>query len=379
MLYCISGSAQNSPKPDRWLKLAEKKAMYMLSQLSDTTRYPRSFKLEKGITLSKTSGWTSGFFPGILWFLYRHTQKDYWKNEAHRWTAALEKNNYLDWRTHDLGFMMYNSFGKAYQFTQDPSYKQILITAADSLSQMFNPTVGTTESWPWRKNWSHPTIIDNMLNLELLFWAGKNGGDKKLYEIALKHAQTTQKNHIRDDFSTWHVIDYDEATGKVRGKYTDQGLSDNSTWSRGQAWAVYGFTLAYRETKEEEFLNTAIQLTEVFLKNLPEDLVPYWDFDVANVTEPRDASAACVFVSALLELHQYVKADTLRQNYQDKASEILNSLGKNYLNTSKRFPFLIEHCTGSKPHNSEIDVPLIYADYYFIEALWRWKKWIQKS
>lgn len=372
--FACQPTKKTSLEVEPLLALAKEKAMNMALSLEDTTRFPRSIKEDGSIKVSKPSGWTAGFFPGTLAYLYGDSPDPALKAQVYRWTAGLEPNLSLNWRTHDLGFMLFYSYGRAFEATGDSLFWHKTLTGADSLSKMFNPAVGTTESWPWRKNWSHPTIIDNMLNLELLFWAAKHGGNPEYAEMARTHAETTRKNHIREDFSSWHVIDYDEATGEVRGKYTDQGHADNSTWSRGQAWGIYGFTMAYRETGEKAFLETATQMADYYLSRLPEDGVPYWDFDAPEIpNEPKDASAACVVVSALVELSQLVEKEALGKKYLAKAEFMLESLATNYLYAPEESPFLLKHSTGSKPHKSEIDVPLIYADYFFVEALLRYK------
>ncbi|MEM1136869.1 MAG: glycoside hydrolase family 88 protein [Bacteroidota bacterium] len=356
------------------LKESEKKVKLLVDNLNDTTFYPRNLKPNGEVGLSKRASWTVGFFPGILWNMYMQTGKESWRKEAIKWNAALASNATLRWRTHDLGFMMFNSFGKAYEATHEPIYRDIVLQCADSLALMYNENVGTTESWPWRKEWDHPTIIDNMLNIELLFWAAKNGGNPAYYQIAEKHAFTTLKNHVRDDYTTWHVVDFDSETGVVKGKYTDQGLADSSTWARGQAWAIYGYVMTYRETGNKTFLTAAKKLTKAYIDKLPKDFIPFWDLDLPhNQNEVKDASAACITASALLELATMVE-EKERAYYSKLALKTLTQLRNNHFNESEDVPFLIKNCTGSKPHNSEINTSLIYADYYFIEALMRLQK-----
>ena len=221
----------------------------------------------------------------------------------------------------------------------------------------------------------HNTIIDNMMNLELLFWAAKNGGDKKLYNIAVKHATVTMKNHFRTDFSTYHVLLYDKKTGDMIKGITSQGYANSSMWARGQAWSIYGFTVAYRETGNEAFLQTAIKAADMYLKSLPKDKIPYWDFDDPAIPNaPRDASAAAIVASALLELSDLCKGKAISNNYKDDAIAILMELSSvRYLSKDTNHAFLL-HSTGNKPANKDVDVSIIYADYYFIEALLRLKK-----
>jgi len=322
--------------------------------------------------------WRSGFWPGIQWYLYESSKDNNWKQQAEKSTAMLSGILDVPVSNHDLGFQFYCSFGNGYRLTGNPAYKQILLRAADSLARLYNPTVGTILSWPGRvkdKNWPHNTIIDNMMNLELLFLAAKNGGNNRLYDIAVRHAEVTMKNHFRPDFSTYHVLVYDTVYGKMIKGITHQGYADNSMWARGQAWAIYGFTMTYRETKNPEFLQTAINAANVYLKNLPKDYIPYWDFnDPAIPNAPRDASAAAITASALLELSTLCN-DTLEgKKYKRAAKDMISELSsEKYLSKEQNHAFLL-HSTGNKPGNKDIDVPIIYADYYFIEALLRLKK-----
>lgn len=278
----------------------------------------------------------------------------------------------LNATTHDMGFKMFCSFGNGYRLTEDPRYKDILLQSAGTLVTRFNPKVGCIRSWDHnQERWQFPVIIDNMMNLELLFWAGKTSGDSTFYKIALSHAETTLRNHFRPDYSTRHVLNYDPATGAVLDRHTHQGFSHESTWSRGQAWGLYGFVMCYRETKQERFLKQARHIADFILthKNLPGDMVPYWDFDAPNIpNEPRDASAAAIVCSALYELRVHLGDDGA--GYKNAADKILASLSSpNYrAEPGRNGFFLLKHSVGSKPGNSEVDVPLIYADYYFLEA-----------
>ena len=367
---------------------------YMLESLGDTNgRYPRSTK--KGGSLSTTDiyGWTSGFFPGPLWFLYEFTNDSCWKEKAVEWTLPLEPNR-TNTKDHDVGFMMYNSFGKGFALTKNESYRDILVQTANSLMTRYNPNVHSIQSWEGGKShhdtiiWQFPVIIDNMMNLELLFWAARETGDKKYYDVAVTHANTTIKNHLREDFSCYHVVDYDTITGEVRDRATAQGYADNSAWARGQAWGIYGFTMVYRETGDSKYLSVAQKMADFFLHNpsLPEDKVPLWDFNAGqdgytkkwkfDETKigyiPRDASAAAIAASALFELYQYTK----NPEYYDSAVTMIHSLASEQYRAvpGSNAGFLLMHSTGSLPHGKEIDVPLVYADYYFLEALLRYQK-----
>lgn len=343
-----------------------------LAQLKDTTRFARN--IPAGSTEWKTTkytDWTGGFYPGQLWYLYEYTQDEFWRKQAERWQGGMEPAKDITW-THDLGFMVNNCFGHAYRLTKDPKYKDVVLTASVSLDKLYNPKVQTMRSWTWMKEWKHPTIIDNMLNLEMQFWAGKNGGKRAVYDNAYQHALKTMKEHLRPNFTTYHVVNYDTATGKPLFKGTHQGLNDSSTWARGQAWGIYGFAMAHRETKDLRFLTTAKKLADVFIKNLPADYVPYWDFNAPhNASEPRDASAAAIAACGLLEISKLVKEPMEQYNYREQAIKILASLSSAAYQAPDNVPAILLHSTGSKPHNSEIDVAMVYADYYYIEALMR--------
>lgn len=320
--------------------------------------------------------WCSGFWPGVLWYDYELTGDTLVRDEALRYTREL---GYLSERPifdHDLGFLMICSYGNGYRLTADSGYKKVLLASADSLATLFNPNVGTILSWPRNVEMfgGHNTIMDNMINLEMLFWASKNGGDKSLYDIAVKHAETTMNHHFRPDGTCYHVAVYDPSDGHFIKGVTHQGYSDSSTWARGQAWAVYGYTMVYRETHDKRFLDFACKVTDAYLSRLPEDMVPYWDFDDPAIPKaPRDASAAGVVASALLELQGYVDGEK-KNEYRDAAVEMLASLNSPAYRSGKKRCSFLDHSTGHHPAGSEIDASIIYADYYYIEALTRLKK-----
>jgi unsaturated chondroitin disaccharide hydrolase len=323
--------------------------------------------------------WTSGFWPGTLWYIYEYTKDPAWKAKADSFTRELTPLAYQKAIDHDLGFQMYCSFGNGQRLTGNPEYKKILLATADTLATLFNPKVGTILSWPRsvpNMEWpQHNTIMDNMINLELLFWASKNGGGKRLYDMAVSHATTTMKNHFRPDYTSYHAVVYDRETGRKIKGVTHQGYADNSMWARGQSWAIYGFTMTYRETKDPKFLAFAQNVSDVYLKRLPKDLIPYWDFSAPDIPNaPKDASAAAVTASALLELSTLVKGKTKAATYRAKAEQMLESLSSaNYQSRQVNDAFLL-HSTGHKPNNSEVDASINYADYYYIEALMRLKK-----
>lgn len=323
--------------------------------------------------------WCSGFWPGVLWYVYEGTHDPKFKKEADKFSRELTALSMMKAFDHDLGFQIFNSFGNGYRLTKNPEYKKIILASADTLATLFNPKVGTILSWPRpvpNMEWpQHNTIIDNMINLEMLFWASKNGGSKKLYDIAVSHAKTTMKNHFRSDYTSYHAVVYNKKTGAKIKAVTHQGYADNSMWARGQSWAIYGYTMCYRETKDPVFLDFAQKVSDVYLKDLPADLVPYWDFnDPAIPNTPRDASAAGVVASALLELSTFTKNKDKSKMYRKKAEQMLTSLSSaQYQSREKNSAFLL-HSTGHKPNGSEIDAAIIYADYYYIEALLRLKK-----
>lgn len=324
----------------------------------------------------KYGDWTSGFWPGILWYLYEATGAPMWKTEAEKATQVLLPLSTSPAHNHDLGFQVFNSFGNGLRLTGNPEYKTAILRTADTLATLFHPKVGTILSWPgaYKDKAPHNTIVDNLMNLELLFWASKNGGTKSLYDMAVSHATTTMNNHFRPDGSSYHVILYDTITGKKIKGIAAQGYADESMWSRGQAWAIYGYTMVFRETQDTTFLKFAEKITDVYLKRLPEDLIPYWDFDAPGIPdEPRDAAAASITASALLELAGYV--DTAKgEVYRKKAEAMLEELSTdNYRANDVSSAFLL-HATGHKPGDSEVDASLIYADYYYLEALLRLKK-----
>lgn len=322
--------------------------------------------------------WCSGFYSGSLWYLYEHTKSETIKKEAEAALKVIEPNKTYT-GNHDLGFMMYCSFGNAYRLTGDASYKAVIERSAQSLATRYNPTVKSIQSWNKSKYWDFPVIIDNMMNLEMLNWVSDNGGDPKYKEISLIHANTTIKNHFRPDYSSYHVIDYFPETGKVKRKATWQGAADCSAWARGQAWALYGYTMMYRFTKNKTYLKQAKGIAHFILDhpNLPADKIPFWDFDAHGIPfAKRDASAGAIMASALLELAQY-STSMERNKFKSVSETMIRSLASDAYRAKlgENGGFLLMHSTGAFPLNSEIDVPLVYADYYYLEALARYKKW----
>ncbi len=347
------------------------KAKLTKKQIENNLFAPRNIQPDGSLRLVASRDWCSGFFPGELWYMYEYTGDKFWKEKAMEFTAPVEREK-TNGGTHDMGFKVYCSFGNGYRLTGDSTYRDIMLESAATLITRYKDKVGCIRSWDHNKEkWQCPVIIDNMMNLELLFWASKESGDPKYKNIAVTHALTTMKNHFRDDYSSYHVVDYDTITGKVLHKHTHQGYAHESAWSRGQAWGLYGYTMCYRETGREEFLNHAKKIANYIFSSptLPEDLIPYWDYNAPNIpNEPRDVSAAAVTACALYELSMYDKANgSIHKAHADK---ILESLTRSYrarLNGDRGF--LLLHSVGSGNSNSEVDVPIIYADYYFLEAL----------
>ena len=370
LLFSEISIAQSTNKvfeeAEKQLSLMYKEAV---ANRKDKRIFPRTLQHDS-IHLVVSNDWTSGFFPGMLWFMFEFTNKPEWITRAEEFTALMERepNNR---NSHDVGFKVYNSYGNGYRLTQNEFYKKQVLQGAATLVTRFNPTVGCIRSWDFGK-WQYPVIIDNMMNLELLFAATRLSGDSTYYNIAVSHANTTLKNHFRNDHSSFHVMDYDTITGKAIAGSTHQGYADASAWARGQAWALYGYTMCYRETKNPAYLKQA-ELVAAYLMNhpaLPSDKIPVWDFNVPNLnSEPKDASAAAIIASALYELKNY---SSNKKQYKSFADKIMKSLIQKYrapLGSAKGY--LLLHSTGNKPFNGEVDVPLIYADYYFLEALLR--------
>ena len=393
-----------SSTSEAWIDHAEEVAVYQLlstaNELADSMKMPRTAwagyelpfleeQLEHKVNIDSihpvpakallgkrrlcpVSDWTSGFFPGSLWYAYELTGNDSLKMQAIRFTNKLNDVRYMK-NTHDVGFMVNCSYGNALRLAPNDTIKQLLVETADNLCSRFDTTIGCIRSWDFGA-WHFPVIIDNMMNLELLFNVSKLTGDTKYADIATRHARTTMANHFRLDYTCYHVVSYN-ADGTVEHKQTFQGKADDSSWARGQGWAVYGYTLCYKETKDTAFLQQAVHVADMIMRRTTTtDAVPYWDFD-APVKEdtPRDASAAAVIASAFLDLSTLVPDG---DNYFAHAEKILQSLsGQDYLAVKgNNAGFILKHSTGSLPHGSEIDVPLNYADYYYLEALNKYVK-----
>lgn len=351
---------------------------YLNSQLTGE-EFPRTLNEDGSLRTSNYRWWGSGFYPGTLWYIYEYTHNDSMRLLADRYTRLLEP---LKFRTddHDVGFQLNCSFGNALRITGDTCYREPIVTGARSLATRFNPTVGCTRSWDFvrkGRDWKFPVIIDNMMNMELLLVAANLTGETRLMEIANRHASTTMKNHFRPDFTTFHLVDYDPETGAVRSRQTVQGYADSSAWARGQAWALYGFSMMFRMTNNMKYLDQAEKVASMLLDRLPDDGIPYWDFDDPKIPDTfRDASAGAIMASAFIELSQQTLDEKLAARCLAMAERQLRTLaGGEYLAPAgENHGFLLRHSVGALPDKSEVDVPLAYADYYFCEALLRYAR-----
>lgn len=356
--------------------LLEQRYIKLLNYQIDSLAFPRSYSPEaQQIKKVPSKDWTSGFFAGNLWQLYELTGNEAFKNRAEQWTAFIEKEKFNN-KTHDMGFKVFCSFGNGLIHDSDnQNYKNIIIKSAQTLSTRFNKDIQSIRSWDFNKDiWQFPVIIDNMMNLELLFEATKMSGDSTFHNIAVTHANTTLKHHFRPNGSTWHVLDYDTITGQPRAKVTHQGIHDNSVWARGQGWAINGFTIAYRYTKDSKYLERAKATANFFInhKSLPGDGIPYWDFDDPKIPNAsRDVSAATVVASALVELYEY----TNNEKYLNYSKKVIQSLKSDdyILPNNLDIPFILDHSFGDWSKKAEMDAPIVYADYYFLQTLLRLK------
>ncbi len=361
-----------------------KRALAELQQKDDSFDYtmePRNIlkgDKQKGWNCRKATPeeWCDGFWPGILWMDYQNTKDEAVRKAAEGYTESQKGIAYRPCYDHDIGFLMFCSYGKGYEVNHSQEYKNVILASADSLATLFNPIVGTILSWPREvkpRNWPHNTIMDNMMNLDMMLWAAKNGGNKLLYDLAVTHAKTTMQNHFRPDGSCYHVAVYDTISGDFVKGVTHQGYSDDSMWSRGQSWAIYGYTMVYRYTRNKMFLDFAQKVTDIYIKRLKEtsdDLIPLWDMDDLRGVKgaPKDVSAACVVADALLELQQYVGGEK-GEEYKQFAIQSLAQLSTDKYQSGKKNVAFLMHSTGHHPAGSEIDASIIYADYYYLEAL----------
>ena len=386
-LVCTTALAGSGLRVDDDLNYCHRQVQRALTELRAGGGYDFTMEPRNILATDRHAGWNerkataeewcSGFWPGVLWMDYMASGDTTLLRPARGYTESLRGIAYRPIFDHDIGFLMMCSFGKGYEETHSDDYRRVLLASADSLATLFNPIVGTLLSWPReveRQHWPHNTIMDNMMNLDLMFWAAKHGGNPLLYDLAVTHAMTTMRHHFRPDGSCYHVAVYDTLTGDFIKGVTHQGYADYSMWSRGQSWAIYGYTMVYRYTHKQVFLDFAQKVTDIYLKRLAEtsdDMIPVWDMDAPD-RNIKDASAACVVADALLELQGYVKGEK-QQQYRDAAVKMLEQLaGKRYRSGKRNVSFLL-HSTGHHPAGSEIDASIIYADYYYLEALLRAK------
>lgn len=386
-LISTSSYSESDFRVDDDLSYCHRQVLRALAELRnggdyDFTMEPRNIlstdhQIGWNVRKATAEEWCSGFWPGVLWMDYIASGDTVLLRPARGYTESLRGIAYRPVFDHDIGFLMMCSYGKGYEVTRNDDYCQVLLASADSLATLFNPVVGTLLSWPREvkpRHWPHNTIMDNMINLDLMFWAAKHGGNPLLYDLAVTHAMTTMRHHFRSDGSCYHVAVYDTISGDFIKGVTHQGYADYSMWSRGQSWAIYGYTMVYRYTHKQVFLDFAQKVTDIYLKRLSEtsdDMIPVWDMDAPD-RNVKDASAACVVVDALLELQGYVKGEK-QQRYREAAVKMLKQLaGKRYRSGKRNVSFLL-HSTGHHPAGSEIDASIIYADYYYLEALLRAK------
>jgi rhamnogalacturonyl hydrolase YesR len=373
LLSCQTSKEKNLEKEENDIALSytyKDRFDKLLEYTLNSKKIPRSIDKDfKKIKTSKSKTWTSGFFAGNLWYIYNLTNDKKYKDKALEWTKIVEKEKLND-EDHDIGFKIYNSFGHAYKNTQNEDYANVIVIAAKTLTNRYNDKIKAIQSWNAKEGkWDYPVIIDNMMNLELLFEATRLTQDSTYYNVAVNHANTTLKNHFRKDHSTYHVVDYNH-NGSVKAKKTHQGYSDSSAWARGQAWAVYGYTMAYRYTKNEAYLTQAEQTAKFYLnhENLPQDGIPFWDFDDPDIPQaPKDVSASTIMASGFYELYHFTRNKT----YLDYANKVIETLKQPeyLLDKSVNAPFILNRSTGNYNKNSEIDCPIVYADYYLLEAL----------
>lgn len=359
---------------DEQLDYCLRQARKALNEIPHNGTIPRMIVGDtKEWVMVKPADWTSGFFPGILWYLYEYSKDNFWRKEAEKFTGLLKPLSEQPAFDHDLGFQIFCSYGNGYRLTKDTAYRNVINRTSDTLATLFNPRIGTILSWPFRVEelGGHNTIIDNMMNLEMLSWSGKDRNKVSLRSIATRHADVTMKHHFRPDYGAYHVAVY-AADGSFKKGVTYQGQSDQSMWARGQAWAIYGYTMMYKETKQQRYLDFAQKVAGIYIKRLPEDLIPYWDFDAPAIpNDTRDASAAAITAGALLDLSGFVKGIRGRE-YKRLAEAMLVELSsERYQSRDTNSAFLL-HSRGSKNH--EIDIAIAYADYYYLEALLRLKK-----
>lgn len=363
------------------LSFATQQSLLMAKSLADSpTLLPKTTDRFGRLETCQSGWWVSGFFPGLLWYLYENNPIEDLKKWAENYTLRVQDQQFTT-DNHDVGFMIFCSFGNGYRITHNHDYLNVIHNATNSLITRFRPSTGCIRSWDraeWNKQWQYPVIIDNMMNLELLMWSATQFDEKKYANVAISHANTTKQNQYRPDFSCYHVVSYDTISGQPELKQTAQGYNHNSAWARGQGWGLYGYTMMYRFTKDSSYLTMAKNIASFILNHprLPEDKIPYWDFDAPNIPDcHRDASAGALICSALIELSNYVDKPTSVKYIEIAETQLRTLASPSYRNAlGNNGNFILKHSVGHMPNNSEVDVPLTYADYYFVEALMRYKK-----
>lgn len=372
LLLFISCDSNKESWYQNSLEVASNQLTLQVEEMGDIVGFPRSIRADT-LRLDDIYDWTSGFFPGSLWYMYELSGNEFFKEEATKFTSYLHDIRYYK-GTHDLGFMIYCSYGNQLRLTNDTSIAPIIVQTSDNLISRFNETTQTIRSWDFGE-WQYPVIIDNMMNLEMLFWASEYTNNPIYKDVAIKHANTTLEHHFREDMSSYHVIDYDTISGDVVSKGTFQGYSDESHWARGQAWGLYGYVVCYRYTQDAKYLKAAVDIADYIIDKVKtDDLIPYWDYVAPNIPNaPRDASAAAITSSALFELSKYSSQN--KTEYYNYAETILKNLsGEGYLSKQgDNFGFILTHSVGHLPANSEIDTPINYTDYYYLESLKRYR------
>lgn len=377
LAYSCTGEKDIDKIIDESLSFSHDQYLLMYDVMKDKPDLlPRTLNAEGELVTANSRWWTSGFFPGTLWYLYEYSQDPKMLEAAQNMSARVEREKFTT-NNHDVGFMIGCSFGNGLRLTGEEKYKEVITTGARSLSTRFRPVSGMIQSWGSRNGWQCPVIIDNMMNLELLMDAFHMTGDSAFYKIATTHADSTMKHHYRPDYSSYHVVSFDTISGAVEVKQTHQGYADESAWARGQVWGLYGYTVMYRETKLEKYLQHAQHIAEFLVNhpNMPEDGIPYWDFNAPDIPDAkRDASAGAIMASALIELSGYVDEAKSRE-YLDIAEKQIRILSSPAYRASlgENGKFILMHGVGHLPGKSEVDVPLTYGDYYYIEALIRFR------
>ena len=387
-LVCVLAIKAANPKPamrevvNRAMSFSLSQSLYMYNQLKDQEgKLPKTAK-EGNLVTCGASWWTSGFYPGTLWYLYEFTGDDAIRMAAENMTSRVESQKYTT-SNHDIGFIINCSFGNGYRLTRNEAYREVIEVAAKSLSTRFNPVTQCIRSWDNPK-WQYAVIIDNMMNLELLSVASAYSGNNDYHSIAISHANQTMKNHFRDNYSSYHIVNYDTISGKPIWRGTYQGAADESSWSRGQAWGLYGYTMMYRETGNPNYLDFAAGIAKYIIEhpNMPKDKIPYWDFDASRIpNEDRDASAGAIMASAFIELSTYLKGELSEQCLRTAEIQIRSLASGKYRakKVGDNAGFILKHSTGFMAKKSEIDAPLNYADYYFVEALSRYSRLLDKK